>query len=84
MIGFSYYVTKCGCFLFGSRARIPLAIFYLAAIVISAVVTMDDVINFLDVSFGLMAVPTILSSLLLAPKVMQAARKYFSRLKASV
>jgi len=81
MIGFSYYVTKCGCFLFGSRARIPLAIFYLAAIVISAVVTMDDVINFLDVSFGLMAVPTILSSLLLAPKVMQAARDYFRRLK---
>jgi len=81
MIGFSYYVTKCGCFLFGSRARIPLAIFYLAAIVISAVVTIDDVINFLDVSFGLMAVPTILSSLLLAPKVMQAARKYFRRLK---
>jgi AGCS family alanine or glycine:cation symporter len=84
MIGFSYYVSKCGCFLFGSRARIPLAVFYLAAIVISAVVTMGDVINFLDVSFGLMAVPTILSSLLLAPKVMQAARKYFSRLKASV
>jgi len=44
-------------------------------------VTMDDVINFLDVSFGLMAVPTILSSLLLAPKVMQAARKYFVRLE---
>ena len=84
MIGFSYYVSKCGCFLFGSRARIPLAVFYLAAIVISAVVTMGDVINFLDVSFGHMAVPTILSSLLLAPKVMQAARKYFSRLKASV
>ena len=81
MIGFSYYVTKCGCFLFGSRARIPLAIFYLVAIVISAVVTMDDVINFLDVSFGLMAVPTILSSLLLAPKVMQAARDYFRRLE---
>ena len=80
MIGFSYYVSKCGCFLFGSRARIPLAVFYLAAIVISAVVTMGDVINFLDVSFGLMAVPTILSSLLLAPKVMQAARKYFTRL----
>jgi len=81
MIGFSYYVTKCGCFLFGSRARIPLAIFYLVAIVISAVVTMGDVINFLDVSFGLMAVPTILSSLLLAPKVMQAARDYFAGLE---
>ncbi|MED5417629.1 MAG: alanine/glycine:cation symporter family protein, partial [Verrucomicrobiota bacterium] len=28
MIGFSYYVTKCGCFLFGTRARVPLILFY--------------------------------------------------------
>ncbi len=79
MIGFSYYVTKCGCFLFGSRARVSLILFYLVAIVISAVVTMDDVINFLDLTFGLMAVPTMLCSLLLAPRVMEAAREYFGR-----
>ncbi|MBG28526.1 MAG: sodium/alanine symporter [Opitutae bacterium] len=77
MIGFSYYVTKCGCFLLGSMARVPLILFYLAAIVVSSVVSMDDVINFLDLTFGLMAIPTILSSLLLAPKVMAAAREYF-------
>ena len=80
MIGFSYYVTKCGCFLFGSRARVPLLLFYLAAIVVSSVVTMDDVINFLDLTFGLMAIPTMLGSLLLAPKVKAAARDYFGRL----
>jgi len=80
MIGFSYYVTKCGCFLFGSRARVSLLVFYLLAIVVSAVVTMDDVINFLDLTFGLMAIPTMLGSLLLAPKVMAAARDYFGRL----
>jgi len=80
MIGFSYYVTKCGCFLFGARARFPLILFYLLAIVASAVVSMDDAINFLDVTFGLMAIPTIVASLLLAPKVMAAAKDYFGRL----
>jgi alanine or glycine:cation symporter, AGCS family len=80
MIGFSYYVTKCGCFLFGSGARVPLLLFYLAAIVISAIIKMEDAINFLDVTFGLMAIPTMLASLLLAPKVMAAARDYFGRL----
>ena len=79
MIGFSYYVSKCGCFLFGSRARVPLAIFYLLTIVISAMVKMDDVINFLDITFGLMAIPTMLASILLAPRVMSAARIYFTR-----
>jgi len=42
---------------------------------------MDVIINFLDIAFGLMAIPTILSSILLAPKVNQAAREYFKMLK---
>jgi len=80
MLGFSYYVVKCGCFLFGQAARLPLLGFYLLMIVVSAVVKMSDVINFLDIAFGLMAIPTILSTVLLAPKVNQAARKYFKKL----
>ena len=51
--------------------------FYLFTIVVSAVVKMDVIINFLDIAFGLMAIPTILSSILLAPKVNQAAKEYF-------
>ena len=47
----------------------------------AAVVTMDDVINFLDLTFGLMAIPTMLGSLLLAPRVMAAAREYFDSLR---
>ncbi len=43
-------------------------------------VGVSDVINFLDIAFGLMAIPTILSSVLLAPRVNQAARKYFAGL----
>ena len=77
MLGFSYYVVKCGCFLFGQKARLPMLGFYLLTIVVSAVVKMDVIINFLDIAFGLMAIPTILSSILLAPKVNEAAREYF-------
>jgi AGCS family alanine or glycine:cation symporter len=39
------------------------------------------VINFLDIAFGLMAIPTILSTVLLAPRVNSAARKYFRKLR---
>ena len=80
MIGFSYYVTKCGIFLFGPGARIPMILFYLAGIVVSAIVKLDDLINFLDIMFGMMAVPTILSTLLLSPRVMAKAREYFAAL----
>ena len=80
MIGFSYYVVKCGCFLFGQKARLPMLGFYLLTIIISSMVKMGDVINFLDIAFGLMAIPTILSSILLAPRVNRAAKKYFAGL----
>ena len=84
MLGFSYYVVKCGCFLFGQKVRLPVLGFYLLTIVVSAVVKMDVIINFLDIAFGLMAIPTILSSILLAPKVNKAAKEYFKKLKQSV
>jgi AGCS family alanine or glycine:cation symporter len=81
MLGFSYYVVKCGCFLFGQKARLPVLGFYLLTIIISSVATMAEIINFLDIAFGLMAIPTILSSILLAPRVNQAAKQYFAKLK---
>jgi Na+/alanine symporter len=37
-------------------------------------------IYFLDIMFGMMAVPTILSTLLLSPRVMAKAREYFAAL----
>ena len=81
MIGFSYYVTKCGMFLFGIKARIPLIIFYLIGIIISAIVDLKYLIYFLDIMFGLMAVPTIISTIILSPHVMKEAREYFITLK---
>ena len=81
MIGFSYYVTKCGMFIFGIKARIPLIIFYLIGIIISAIVDLKYLIYFLDIMFGLMAVPTIISTIILSPRVMKKAREYFITLK---
>ena len=79
MIGYSYYVTKCATFLFGSWVRLPSLIFYLVAILVSAFVSLDNVINFMDIMFGMMAVPTILSTILLAPRVMKAFHEYVER-----
>ena len=78
MLGTSYYLSKCGIFMFGPRARVPMILYYLATIVISAIVELGDIINFLDIMFGMMAVPTILSTLLLSPRVMARAREYFA------
>jgi AGCS family alanine or glycine:cation symporter len=67
-------------YLFGPGARIPMILFSLVGVVVSAIVKLDDLINFLDIMFGMMAVPTILSTLLLSPRVMAKARDYFAAL----
>jgi AGCS family alanine or glycine:cation symporter len=42
---------------------------------------MEFVINIIDIAYALMAIPTMLSGIILAPKVMKEAKSYFARLK---
>ncbi len=80
MIGYSYYGSKCTAFLFGNKWKQSYRIFYTLSLILASVITIDIVINFIDGMFALMAIPTMVSSIILAPKVMAAARKYFDRL----
>jgi len=80
MIGYSYYGSKCTAFLFGNKWKQSYRIFYTLSLILASVITIDIVINFIDGMFALMAIPTMISTLILAPKVMQAAREYFAKL----
>jgi AGCS family alanine or glycine:cation symporter len=42
---------------------------------------MDMALNIIEMAFALMAIPTMLSGIALAPKVMAEAKLYFKRLK---
>ena len=80
MIGYSYYGSKCTAFLFGNKWKQSYRIFYTLSLILASVITIDIVINFIDGMFALMAIPTMVSSIILAPQVMKAARKYFNKL----
>ncbi len=47
-------------------------------VVVGALSSLDAVVNLVFVAYGLMAIPTMISGIVLAPKVMTAAKKYFS------
>ncbi|NOZ04335.1 MAG: alanine:cation symporter family protein [FCB group bacterium] len=81
MIGYSYYGCKCAGYLFGSRWKGVYNGVYVISLVIGAVVSIDMVINILDGMFAIMAIPTMTSTILLSPKVMAEARRYFAKLK---
>jgi AGCS family alanine or glycine:cation symporter len=83
LFSYSYYGGKAMSFLFGVTSRKYYDYIYLASIVLAAVIPMLDVINIIDISFALMAIPTMLSGFALAPRVMAEAREYFRRLTPS-
>jgi alanine or glycine:cation symporter, AGCS family len=81
MFTYSYYGTKCLGFLIGAERQHYYNYFYISSIVFGAIASIDAVINLLDSAFAMMAIPTMLSSILLAPKVVKAARTYFANYK---
>ena len=75
-----YYGSKCMGFLFGTKSEKFYMIFYMSLILIGALVSLDVVINLLDGSYAMMAIPTMISTLLLSGKVRESAKRYFKKL----
>jgi len=81
LFSYSYYGNKSISFLAGVKAGKWYDYFYLSTIVIGAVVSMQVVTDIIDIAYALMAIPTMLSGFVLAPKVMAEAKKYFENLE---
>ncbi len=77
-----YYGGKCAAFLFGTARQKYYMWVYMALITAGAVASLDAVINLFDGAYATMAIPTMVSTILLAPKVRGVARDYFRRLDA--
>ncbi len=82
LFSYSYYGNKAMSFLAGVKAGKYYDYFYLVTIVMGAILSMQDVMNIIDVAYALMALPTMISGFILAPKVLKESRSYFSRMKA--
>jgi AGCS family alanine or glycine:cation symporter len=79
LFSYSYYGRKAMAFMVGEKRSVWYDYFYLVTIVLGAIATVDVVINIIDIAFALMAIPTMLSSIALAPHVMREAKRYFER-----
>ena len=82
VLTYRYYGSKCMGFLFGAHRERYYLWAYMLLIVAGSVVSLDIVINLLDGAYATMAIPTMVSTLLLAPKVKAVAISYFARLDA--
>lgn len=81
LFSYSYYGTKCMSFLFGAKNKGIYNYFYIASIILGATTSLSMMINLIDTFFALMAIPTMVSTIILAPKVITEAKRYFSKMK---
>lgn len=83
IFGLAYYGQKCLSFLIGAKYGKYFYYWYIALVLVGSVASLTDVVNLVFVAYGLMAVPTMISTIVLAPRVMEATKKYFSEVYKS-
>ena len=81
MFGYSYYGCKCASYLFGANSKFYYRIFYVLTLVLGSVLSLDLAVNIVDAMFALMAFPTMISALYLAPNIKKEANRYFASIK---
>lgn len=81
LFSYSYYGTKCLTFLVGSKYSHIYNYFYIGSILLGATTSLSLMINVIDTFFALMAIPTMFTTLILAPKVIERSKLYFENLK---
>jgi len=81
IISWSYYGDRSAEYLFGTRAVLPYRMVYTVLVVVGAYVPLKLVWNFADIANILMAVPNLISLILLAGLVKTLTNDYFERSK---
>jgi AGCS family alanine or glycine:cation symporter len=81
LFSYSYYGSKCMSFLIGADKKHYYNYIYIASIILGATTSLSMMINLIDGFFALMAIPTMLATIILAPKVLKELTAYKQRLK---
>ena len=81
IVSFWFYGAKCADFLFGNDKQRYYTALYISLIIVGSLASLNVVNAFLIGVYALMAFPTMISTLALAPRVNAAASLYFQRLR---
>ncbi len=80
IVTFWFYGSKCVGFLLGADKARYYTPLYLLMVVVGAVTTLELVNGLLIGMYAMMAIPTMLSTFLLAPRINEAAHHYFRKM----
>lgn len=81
MFSYSFYGSTCARWLMGERAARLYLYFFIASLVVFAVLPVTSIVALCDLFYALMAFPTMFALLMLRGHVERASRSYFGSLK---
>ena len=81
MVTMWFYGAKCTGFLIGAHRQHYYTPIYLILLLVGSVVSLEVVNGLILATFATMAIPTMISSLYLAPRVNKAADLYFAKIR---
>ena len=76
ILGWSYYGEKAAEYLFGPQAIRPYRVLWVVAVMVGSVATLPVVWSFADIANGMMAIPNLVSLLVLNGVLVSETRKY--------
>lgn len=78
MFSYSFYGSTCASYLFGTKKARWYVYAFILSLVVFAVVPLGVAVGLCDLFYALMAIPTMITVLLLSRKVKEATKVYFS------
>jgi AGCS family alanine or glycine:cation symporter len=76
ILGWSYYGEKAAEYLFGRKVILPYRVLWVGAVMAGSVLSLPAVWSFADIANGLMAVPNLISLLLLSRVLVQETQTF--------
>lgn len=76
LFSYAYYGGKCLSFLIGADKKHYYNYIYILSIILAVTTPFSMMLNLIDGVFALMAIPTMLSTIILAPRVVKAFKAY--------
>ena len=79
ILGWAFYGEKCWEYLFGSKVEMPFRILWTISVFVGTVVSLDFAWLLADTLNALMAIPNLISLLVLTPVVLMLTREYMAK-----
>ena len=76
ILGWSYYGEKAAEYLFGTKAIMPYRIMWVIAVMVGSVATLPVVWNFADIANAMMAIPNLISLIVLSGVLVSETKLY--------